>query len=630
MEPRLKQFLTMTQNPVIDAAKDGTVLYSNEMGVPLLHEWGVRVGEKLPSYIRDFVQRVISLNSPEKTEVKVGEKTYLFTFQPLHEKETVSIYGFDITKHKKLEEALKKASESLSKALEDLEKQVEERTAQLERAYKLLMESEKSLIEAQKLAHIGDWEWEIGTDEAYWSDELNRIFKRNPEELAPSYKEYLNYVHPDDRDYVDNAFKQAMSGKPYNINHRIILANGEERTVHIQSEIIFEREKIPIRIKMIVQDITGLKKAEEKIKSLVNIVESSSDAIYTKSLDGIITTWNKGAEQIYGYSAEEILGKNLSILEPNNLKGEINQLIEEVKKGKKIRNYETLRVRKDGTIINVLLTLSPIFDISGKLTDISIIARDITKRKEIEEALANLEAVRKKEIHHRIKNNLQVISSLIDLQAEQFKGRKDIKDSEILEAFRESQDRVISMALIHEELYEGEGFEMLNFSLYVKKLVENLFQKYRSGNTDISLNMDLEEDLLFDLDTAVPLGMIVNELVSNSLKHAFIGRDKGEIRIKLRRAESSEFESSRAVSNNEDSQSAIFNLTVSDNGIGIPDDLDIEDLDSLGFQLVTSLVDQLEGELELKRNNGTEFIIRFTVIEKINQESAPASQQLVE
>jgi two-component sensor histidine kinase len=142
--------------------------------------------------------------------------------------------------------------------------------------------------------------------------------------------------------------------------------------------------------------------------------------------------------------------------------------------------------------------------------------------------------------------------------------------------------------------------------------------------------MDLEENIFYDMDTAVPLGMIVNELVSNSLKHAFPGRNKGEIRIKFSRKESSEFENCRAVSNNDDSGSTSYTLSVSDNGVGIPEYLEIEDLDSLGIQLVTTLVDQLDGELELKRDNGTEFIIRFTVIEKINQEFAPASQQLVE
>jgi two-component sensor histidine kinase len=167
------------------------------------------------------------------------------------------------------------------------------------------------------------------------------------------------------------------------------------------------------------------------------------------------------------------------------------------------------------------------------------------------------------------------------------------------------------MALIHEELYKGGVFETLNFSPYIQELADTLFQTYRLGNTDISLNMDLEEKILFDMDTAIPLGIIINELVSNSLKHAFIDRDRGEIRIKLRREESIEPE-------NESCQStgSSFILTISDNGVGIPENLDIEDLDSLGIQLVTSLVEQLDGELKLKRNNGTEFTIRFTVAEK--------------
>ena len=119
------------------------------------------------------------------------------------------------------------------------------------------------------------------------------------------------------------------------------------------------------------------------------------------------------------------------------------------------------------------------------------------------------------------------------------------------------------------------------------------------------------------MDTAIPLGIVINELISNSLKYAFKGRDRGEIQIKLHREESGECKI-------EGNKSTTFILSISDNGIGIPEDLEIEDLDSLGLQLVTTLVDQLDGELELKRNKGTEFTIRFAVTEKDNQVSAPA------
>ena len=138
---------------------------------------------------------------------------------------------------------------------------------------------------------------------------------------------------------------------------------------------------------LVVTDMTELTKANDKIQALANAVESSNDAIITESLDGIIESWNMGAKKIYGYSAEEILEKDVSILEPDNLKGEIKQLIEKTKQEIKIQHYETLRLKKDGTIINVSITLSPIFDSSGKFVSISCIGRDITEGKVAEEKL---------------------------------------------------------------------------------------------------------------------------------------------------------------------------------------------------------------------------------------------------
>ena len=239
----------------------------------------------------------------------------------------------------------------------------------------------------------------------------------------------------------------------------------------------------------------------------------------------------------------------------------------------------------------------------GKLTAISVIYRDISKRREAEEALKSFETARKKEIHHRIKNNLQVISSLLDLQAKKFNNREDIEDSEVMEAFRESQDRVISIALIHEELHKSEGLNTLNFSQYIEELAKNLFLTYRLGNADISLNTDLEENIFFDMDTAVPLGMIVNEIISNSLKYAFLGRNKGKIQIKLHRKENAKDGTTGYV------------LNILDNGIGIPENIDFEDPHTLGLQLINILVDQIDGCIELKRDPGTEFTISFSVKE---------------
>ena len=173
------------------------------------------------------------------------------------------------------------------------------------------------------------------------------------------YGTLLKYIHPEDRVDLDNDIINTLNGNPFDNNYRIILSDGEERIVHIEGEVIFDEENVPVQVKGIAQDITELKKSEEKIWKLANIVESSNDATGTMSLDGIITTWNKGAEQVYGYSAKEIIGKSGSILTPSNLDYEQKKLIEMVKQGDEIRQYKTSRLRKDGKLIAVSTNLLP-------------------------------------------------------------------------------------------------------------------------------------------------------------------------------------------------------------------------------------------------------------------------------
>ena len=363
-------------------------------------------------------------------------------------------------------------------------------------------------------------------------------------------------------------------------------------------------------------DVTEQKKAEEKLQESEekyrNIVETANEGILITDNEDIMTYVNKKFADMLRCTPEEVIGRPIWGFISEEYKPVVKMNLEKRRQGIS-ESYELKLIHKDNSPLWTLLNAKPLFDEDGKYMGAMSMLTDITESKKTEETLAKIEIARQKEIHHMIMNNLQVISSLLDLQAEKFNNRECIKDSEVLEAFRESKDRVISMALIHEELYRGESFETLNLSPYIKELAKNLFQTYSLGNTDISLNMDLEENLFFDMDTAVPLGIIVNELVSNSLKHAFQGRDKGEIRIKLSREKTGKRINSIEESKNDDFESTSFTLTVSDNGVGIPENLDIEDLDSLGFQLVASLVDQLDGEFELKRNNGTEFTMRFTI-----------------
>ena len=190
-----------------------------------------------------------------------------------------------------------------------------------------------------------------------------------------------------------------------------------------------------------------------------------------------------------------------------------------------------------------------------------------------------------KEIHHRVKNNLMVISSLLSLQS------RYIKDKEARGLFRESQNRARSMALIHELLYRSEDLKSIEFGDYILSLSKELFHLY-SVDGLIELKIDVD-DIYLDINTSIPLGLIVNEVVTNSLKHAFPDGRAGVIHVDFHKTDDH------------------YEFKVKDNGIGFPEDLDFENTDSLGLQMVTSLTRQIEGNIELDRNNGTEFKITF-------------------
>jgi two-component sensor histidine kinase len=191
-----------------------------------------------------------------------------------------------------------------------------------------------------------------------------------------------------------------------------------------------------------------------------------------------------------------------------------------------------------------------------------------------------------KEIYHRVKNNLNLISSLLNLQSNY------IKDKEDLELFRESQTRAKSMALIHKRLYQAEDLKNIDFGEYLHILITDLFKTYEVDPGRVKLDMSLE-NVMLDINTTIPLGLIVNELVSDCMKYAFPNGREGIIKIKL------------------ESKDLHYKLSVCDNGVGLPKDLDFKDTDSLGMQLVNTLTSQIDGNIDLTVHNGTKFVISF-------------------
>ncbi len=216
---------------------------------------------------------------------------------------------------------------------------------------------------------------------------------------------------------------------------------------------------------------------------------------------------------------------------------------------------------------------------------------DITERKlaeaQIQTSLREKEVLLQ-EIHHRVKNNLQVISSLLDLQSQQ------LEEQAMLEVFRESQNRVKSMALVHEKLYQSKNFARINFAEYTESLTNFLFKAYKLNSGNVKLELDIDE-VNFNIEIAIPCGLIINELVSNALKYAFPNNRSGIIRMVI-----------RSEGNN------TYTMIVEDNGVGFPIECDLNKVKSLGLQLVNVLVKQLKGTLEIDQSWGSKFQIRFS------------------
>ncbi len=338
----------------------------------------------------------------------------------------------------------------------------------------------------------------------------------------------------------------------------------------------------------VVERTSELAHSEERFRLLVEGV--TDYAIIALDPDGNITTWNAGAERIKGYAAEEILGQPFAHFytpEDRALGKPARELEIALRDG--FARDEGWRVRKDGSRFFADVVITALRDDNGELRGFVKLTRDVTERKAAE-ARAR-EALRQemllKEIHHRVKNNLQVISSLLYLQSTY------VQDPSTVAILTESQSRVKSIALIHEKLYRSHSLEKLAFSEYVQDLLGEMIRTYRVQQEGIVLQADVREVFL-GIDTAVPCGLIINELVSNSLKHAFPETKKGLVSIRLLPVAGGKYE-----------------LTVSDNGVGLPPGFDWRESRSLGLKLVVDLTKQLDGAIEVEPGRGTTFRITF-------------------
>ncbi len=340
-----------------------------------------------------------------------------------------------------------------------------------------------------------------------------------------------------------------------------------------------------------VRDISARKRTEISLRENEEkyrlIFESSMDAIYQLDLKGNTTFMNGAGAKMFGYSPEEIVGQHLSFLVSESNVGKATMALHEAISGKNAQGEILIRHR-NGNEFTVNYSLAPLKK-EDQIVGVTGISRDITDRlkeeeKQLRESLAEKESLLK-EIHHRVKNNMQIISSLLSLQSMQS------SNSEVQVAIRDSQNRVKTMGLIHEKLYQTENLAKIEFSDYVGSLTEYLATTYAPSSRKVQIII-AAKDIFLSADTAIPCGLIITELVTNSFKYAFLERQQGRIDITMTRND----------------ENRII-LSISDNGCGLPDGFNIDEADSLGMSLVQNLARQLDATMTFQNDSGA--VCRF-------------------
>lgn len=339
-----------------------------------------------------------------------------------------------------------------------------------------------------------------------------------------------------------------------------------------------------------VEDITERKEAELKLAAqrelFQTVLDSAEDIIFIMDKAYRVLLFNRAAETYFGISSEEVVGKHFGDFYPADLWPAARERFDKVFRGETIR--EDVHLEFSGRKMILSVTEVPLRNEAGEVYGLCSIAREISRRveleRELESSLREKEALLR-EIHHRVKNNMQIISSLLNLQA------YHVQNPELTSILKDCQNRIRSMAMIHEHLYKSTNLARIDFADYLSRLLLHLYNVHRQSREKIELETELQP-VEMEIGTAIPLGLLASELISNSFKHAFPGGRTGRVRIILHSVPPSG-----------------FRLEISDNGVGLPDDFSFEQTRTFGMQLVVLLKDQLGARLEVDRKSGTRFII---------------------
>ncbi|MBI5460502.1 PAS domain S-box protein [Methanobacterium sp.] len=471
----------------------------------------------------------------------------------------------DITEQKKAEDALRKREETFSSLIYNSTDLI-----------RILDEEGQIIFDSPSSERI------LGYSEGYF-------IGKNP----------MDFIHPDDQERVahdlEEVFQKRNPGIP--TEFRILKADGEYLPVESVSKNMMNVPGIdgvvvtthPIKERKEMEE--ALLDSEEKYRVLF---ESDPNYMVLVGLDGVILDVNDATLNFSGLSKENLIDEkftDLGLFPEEDANLHIENLSLAIKK-EDVHAFQCKIINKTGGYSWIESQMVPL-EKEGKLTSILVIATDITERKiatdQLKSSLMEKEVLLK-EIHHRVKNNMQIISSLLNLQTHH------VHDDKIaVDVLKESQNRVKSMAMIHEKLYQSKDFTNIQFDDYIERLISELFYSYNIRKDRVKPSIEVEEVRL-NIETAVPCGLIISELVSNCLKHAF-PEGEGELNLSLKIVDDK------------------YELIISDNGIGFPKELNFENTESLGLQLVNSLVKQIDGNIKLDKSHGTKFTIIFKELE---------------
>lgn len=566
------------------------------------------IGRELVEYIHPAdLQRIktsVNISSANKTEIRLQGKSGKTIFLEItgshlmyQGKNSLALVVVDITTRKKVEQALQQSVVGFRRLLENSPNGViiltDERIRYLNfAACELLgVDDEDELYDKSFLTFFDK--------ETKQSLKIDLMEIRNGQEIE--YREVR--LHNKKDEILDIGIKSILTVYENKPSIQVTLNNVGTRNQLVQEQMRIRLiEEINTALKA---EIAGHKQTQAKLEKerrnateqkakLESIFNSTENLMmWTLDVNYHITGMNKNFATWMNDQFDEkvsIEDNIMKVLEPH-LDEDLYQgqlrAFENGFKGRPQQFEFALKNRRNETTW-LQAFLNPVY-MDGKLEELSCLLYDNTERKEFDRRIRDSlkeKEVLLQEVHHRVKNNLQVISSILNLQSSY------VKDEKTLEVLRESQQRIKSMSFLHETIYRTADFSKLEFTNYLRSIASNLIQSYRTSDVQIEF-VDNMETVFLNLDQSIPCGLIVNELVSNALKYAFRGKKKGKLKITLNEKE------------------GVVTLIIADDGVGLPKDFNYDKTDSLGIQLVYALTEQLDAKMDVANKKGASFSIVF-------------------